>query len=263
MNSRTVYRTSRAGSAVLASILLLAGCGGAGGPGFGPGPSGAVTTDPSAAPTRSTVAPTLSAGAASTPPPNAAPVPSPGSSSVPRPAGPLSTTLAAALTTVPPEALVLPPASRTGVVEWESVGLDCRLGRPAGARAMRSDQEGDGAFETSVTVQQVAAFADAAAAQAEANRVSAAMRACAQNPQLTTKAVPVGAQGVGLAYSYGPTSSDYPYGSCLVLTRRGNALSMSGSKFGEGSLGSATEAATTLAREGWEALCVFDRTRGC
>ncbi len=128
---------------------------------------------------------------------------------------------------------------------------------------MRSDSEGDGKFEKPVTVQQVAAFADVAAARAEADRVAASMRACAQNPQLATMAVPVGAQGVGLAYSYGRASSSYPYGSYVVLTRRGNALSMSGSKFGENSLASAAEVATTLAREGWDALCVFDRTRGC
>ena len=161
--------------------------------------------------------------------------------------------------------MVLPAGAVPGVVEWVSLSTDCSLGTPRPAVGMLSNQQGTGAQEEPVSIQQVAIFPDVDTAVAEADRVSRVMARCASAPAYSSAPVPVGAQGIGLAYGYGGagSSDSYPFGSHLVLTRRGNALSLTGSVGGEGSPARARKVATDLANQAWSALCGYDRTRGC
>ncbi len=99
-----------------------------------------------------------------------------------------------------------------GVVGWR-VPEACAAGVPEGAVAMRTVQQGDGETESQVGVQQVAVFADADAAVAEADRLAAALTACpghASDTETTDVAEPldVGAQGTGLATDDDGASAD-------------------------------------------------------
>ena len=229
-------------AAMAVAIVVSAGCGG--------GDDAAAPPQASAVPTIASTAPTTTTAPSSTQTPTTS-APAPTSSSLEPP-----------VTTADPRAVVL-AAPRTGIVDWNQLGRKCALGAPGAASDMLSAQDGDGKFERPLPVQQVAVFPDVDAAVAEADRIAAAMAGCSSDPQYTTTPVEVGAQGVGLEYQYGGSSPAYPFGSYLVLTRRGNALTLVGSMAGEGSLERATEVGTDLANRGWAALCVYDRTSGC
>jgi glucose/arabinose dehydrogenase len=165
------------------------------------------------------------------------------------------------------------PAQRqesAGVVDWR-FPTSCDAGAPDTATAMRTVSQGDGAAEATIGVQQVAVFADADAAVAEADRLVAALTACttyASDTSTTYVVEPldVGAQGTGLATDYYGSSASAPLdeaiGSYLALTRRGTAVTLVGSEGGESVVGTARVDATTQAQAAWELLCRYDEA-GC
>lgn len=157
-----------------------------------------------------------------------------------------------------------------GVVAWRFPQA-CDTGAPDTATAMRTVSQGDGAEEASIGVQQVAVFADAEAAVAEADRLVAALTACttyASDTSTTYVVEPldVGAQGTGLATDYYGSSASAPLdeaiGSYLAVTRRGTALTLVGSEGGEALVGAARTEATAQAQAAWELLCRYDEA-GC
>ncbi|MFF1530838.1 hypothetical protein [Cellulomonas sp. NPDC058312] len=165
------------------------------------------------------------------------------------------------------------PAQRqesAGVVAWRFPQA-CDTGAPESATAMRSVSQGDGEAEAAIGVQQVAVFADADAAVAEADRITAALTACttyASDTSTTYVVEPldVGAQGAGLATDYYGSSASAPLdeaiGSYLAVTRRGTAITLVGSEGGESLVGTARTDATTQAQTAWELLCRYDEA-GC
>jgi glucose/arabinose dehydrogenase len=207
-----------------------------------------------------------------TPPPTTAPATPSASSSTAAPAPDVPGD-------VPAEAL-LPatawPASggareeSEGVVDWR-LPQACATGGPAGALAMRTVAQGDGAAEAPVGVQQVAVLADADAAMAEVDRLTAALTACtgyASDSSTTYVVEPlaVGAQGVGLATDYYGSSAsgdlDGAIGSYLGVTRRGAAVTVVALEGGESTVGAARETVTGATQAAWELLCAYD-AEGC
>ncbi|QHT57338.1 hypothetical protein GXP71_15500 [Cellulomonas sp. H30R-01] len=171
----------------------------------------------------------------------------------------------AAWTVVGPGA---PRDESTGVVDWR-LPEACAAGDPTGASAMRTVSQGSGEFEAPVGVQQVAVLADADAAVAEAERLTAALGTCTEGEPPTryvAEPLAVGAQGLGLATDYyGASASgalDDAMGTYVAVTRRGNAVMLVGLDGGEGTVGSARTTVSGLAQQGWELLCPFD-SAGC
>jgi hypothetical protein len=174
---------------------------------------------------------------------------------------------------LPDTAWDLPAGQRqdsAGVVDWQFPG-SCGVGAPETATAMRTITQGDGEAEAQVGLQQVALFADADAAVAEADRVVAALTACAAAPgaggtTYVVEPVEVGAQGTGLATDYYGASAggslDDAMGSYLALTRRGSAITLVGVEGGESTVGAARGTATAQTQSAWALLCGYDST-GC
>ncbi|MDC7122775.1 hypothetical protein OMK64_14665 [Cellulomonas fimi] len=161
-----------------------------------------------------------------------------------------------------------PRDESTGAVDWRLPGA-CAAGAPTDATAMRTVSQGTGEFESPVGVQQVAVLADADAAVAEAERLTAALGACTEGEPPTryvSEPLAVGAQGLGLATDYyGASASgslDDAMGTYVAVTRRGNAVMLVGLDGGEGTVGSARTTVSGLAQQGWELLCPFD-SAGC
>ena len=158
-------------------------------------------------------------------------------------------------------------APTPGVTDWR-LPESCAVGAPATASAMLGVEHGDGALESSVGVQQVAVFADADAAVAEADRVAAALARCAADPGAPSRYVveplAVGAQGLGLATDYYGTEGDVStaIGTYLALTRRGTAVTLVSAEGGESNVGAAREELTARAGAAWELLCTYD-AEGC
>lgn len=211
-----------------------------------------------------------------TPPPSSSAPPA-ASPSEPEPSDPAPS--APTATEVPAEAM-LPETSWTGteggrqdspgVVAWR-LPEACAAGAPEGASAMRTVQQGDGGTESQVGVQQVAVFADADAAVAEADRLGAALTACpeyASDTETTYVVEPldVGAQGTGLATDhYGASADgdlDTAMGSYLATTRRGTAVTVVAIEGGEGTVGDARATVTAQAQAAWGLLCAYD-SAGC
>lgn len=233
--------------ALTAVALALAGC---------------SATDPGADPT--------------TPPPTSPGTPPATNPSAPTPS---ATPTTAPATDVPPDAM-LPETSWTGteggrqdaagVVDWR-LPEACAVGAPEGATAMRTVQQGDGEVESQVGVQQVALFADADAAVAEADRLAAALTACttyAFDTETTYVVEPldVGAQGTGLATDYYGASADgdldTAMGSYLASTRRGTAVTVVALEGGESTVGDSRATVTAQAQAAWDLLCAYD-SAGC
>ena len=249
--------TRRTGSHSVAVLVLglLAGCGGSA--------AGDVAGDPGA-PRSST---TLAAPSATSASPAAAP-PSP---AVPR--------------DVPQEVLLpaagLEPADgpRTvaeGTVAWR-LPEACRAGAPEAAVAMRTLQQGDGAFEAPVAVQQVAVHADAASASAEVARVQGALVDCVRRATTPTGAgetstryllsrSDVGADGVRLVVDYYGVTADDPaadgLGYAVVLTRRGTAVTLVAAEGGESSISASRTEVARTAQQAWQLLCRY-QVDGC
>jgi hypothetical protein len=210
---------------------------------------------------------------AATPAPTADPTTPPGPTPAP------TTTGTPAVADLPPEVLLpdsawdADPGQRqesAGVVDWR-FPPSCDTGAPDTATAMRTVSQGDGEAEAVIGVQQVAVFADADAAVAEADRLVAALTACttyASDTSTTYVVEPldVGAQGTGLATDYYGSSASAPLdeaiGSYLALTRRGTAVTLVGFEGGESLVGTARTDATTQAQTAWELLCRYDEA-GC
>lgn len=157
-----------------------------------------------------------------------------------------------------------------GVVDWR-LPQACAAGTPSDAVAMRTVAQGAGAEEAAVGVQQVAVFADADAAVAEADRLAAALTACtgyASDTATTYVVEPldVGAQGLGFATDYYGTSADGDLdgavGSYLGATRRGTAVTVVVQEGGESTVAAARETVTGATRAAWELLCAYD-SAGC
>lgn len=156
-----------------------------------------------------------------------------------------------------------------GVAAWRLPDL-CGAGEPAGATAMRTVTQGDGAEESPVGVQQVALFADADTAATEAGRLADALDACAANVEgestYVAEPVDVGAEGTGLATDYYGASADgdldEALGSYLATTRRGTAVTLVALDGGESTVGAARDTVTAQAQAAWELLCAYDE-EGC
>lgn len=161
-------------------------------------------------------------------------------------------------------------AEAEGVADWH-LPEACADGGPADATAMRTATEGDGAAEGVVGVHQVAVFADADAATAEAARLADLLAACAaqdgaEGTTYAVEPVDVGAQGTGLATDYyGSGESgdlDTALGTYLTTTRRGAAVALVALDGGESTVGAARETVSEQARAAWELLCRYEQA-GC
>lgn len=156
-----------------------------------------------------------------------------------------------------------------GVSAW-ALPDSCAIDPPAAA-AMRGVTVGTGEFEAPVGLQQVAVFADADTAVAEADRLVAALTSCSPAADDTqTRYLPepvaVGAQGTGLATDYYGAaesgSEDAALGSYLAVTRRGAAITLVANDGGESTIGVARSEVTDRLQAAWELLCRYD-SAGC
>jgi len=174
-------------------------------------------------------------------------------------------------TDVPPEVLLTAevlgavadaPRETVEVVTPWRLPPDCAVHPPTTATAMRTQQLGDGQYESVIAVQQVAAFPDADVAVAEAARLAAALERCTtaegSSNLYTVEDVAVGAQGRGLSTGFYGDTSDDALGTYLVVTRRGSAVALVGGEAGERSIGSARDQETAHASAGWELLGRYD-----
>jgi len=253
--------TAAAATAVLtAGLTVLTGCG------AGPAGDGASTSEPPL----STASPSQAPSSASPSPTSAAPTTSASS--------PVPTAVDAAVL-LPESAFAPRDGGRTvseGVEPWV-LSTSCDLGSPGGAASMTGVRQGDGELEVPVGLQQVAVYADATDAQAEAQRVGAAARACAEaagagpsedggNTRYLVEQVPVGADGTGIATDYyGATAGDpdaVVIGDYVVVTRRGTAVTLVGESGGEDSTDRARTTVVALAQQAWERLCPYEQA-GC
>lgn len=233
---------------ILALVTVLGGC------------SGAASPESATAPTATATAPTATASA---PAPSAEPTPEP---------APVTTTL-------PPEAMLTGAdfqqdgvdAVVTEPLEAWALPETCAAGAPSTAVASRGVAFGDGAYESTVGMHQVAVFADVEAATAEAQRLADVMAACAAVPAegggaFVVEDVAVGAQGTGLAVDYyGASASgdvDSALGYYVAMTRRGNAVTLSGQLGGEWTVGVSRTNAVSTSQAAWELLCIYD-SAGC
>lgn len=199
---------------------------------------------------------------------------------------PRTTTSSAPATPVPtdlPEDVLLPASAlqpedgprdvRRGVEPWV-LSTGCDLGSPMAAVQMLSLRQGDGAFEVPVGVHQVAVFADASAAQAEAERVAAAAGTCAASApgsdggdtRYLVAGLDVGATGTSIVTDYyGVTATDPAadgIGDAVAVTRRGTAVVLVGAAGGESSMSAARTLVAGYAQQAWERLCRY-QVDGC
>lgn len=157
-----------------------------------------------------------------------------------------------------------PRQVETGVGVW-AVPEGCN--GPPDAVAMLTLTQGTGEYEEPVGIQQVAVFANADAAVAGADALTAALEECARNSGgYALEDVAVGAQGHGFATDYDGSVTDGPLeeavGDYMVFTRRGSAITLIGTLGGEATVGAARDQATAAARQAWEQLCRYDAS-GC
>lgn len=255
-------RTSRTAVIVVAAALVLAGC------------SDSSSPDPEA--TSQSAEPTTSPSATESAEPTQEPSEEPSESAEPtedptEPAGPVT---ALPATVLLPQAELFPEEGpRTefeGLVDWV-FPVSCGVGGPETALVMQSVSQGDGTFEVPVGHHQVAVFADADAAVAEADRVTAALEACAGpgddgQSRLVTEPVDVGAQGVALVVDYygvlEANGDEGTLGYVTAVTRRGNAVTLVSSEGGESSVGASRERVVGELGAAWDLLCDYD-SAGC
>ncbi|WP_149203733.1 hypothetical protein [Actinotalea subterranea] len=164
-----------------------------------------------------------------------------------------------------------PRQESRGITDWR-LPEACAAGIASTALDMATVTQGDGELEAQVGVQQVAVFADADAAVAEADRLAAAIDGCQGtaadgSTAYVREPLEVGAQGLGLATDYYGASAegavdDGALGSYLALTRRGTAVTLVALEGGESTVGTARETVTGHAGQAWELLCRYD-SAGC
>ncbi|WP_298455485.1 hypothetical protein [uncultured Cellulomonas sp.] len=141
------------------------------------------------------------------------------------------------------------------------------------AASMLTVTQGTGEMEQGVSLHQVAVFADADAAVAAADALTATLTACAErgpgegrDTRYALESIPVGAQGSGFAVDYYGASGAHPLdgaiGRYLATTRRGNAVTVVGTLSGEATVGAARDQVVGWAQSAWELLCGYD-SRGC
>ncbi|NCT91554.1 hypothetical protein GXB85_11405 [Cellulomonas sp. APG4] len=138
------------------------------------------------------------------------------------------------------------------------------------ASAMLTLTQGTGEFEMAVGLHQVAVFPDADAAVEAADALVAELTRCAEAGAdggiLVLEEIPVGAQGHGLAIDYYGASADgdldTAIGRYLALTRRGAAVTLTGTLGGEANVAAAREEVVGWAQQAWELLCAHD-VDGC
>lgn len=247
---RPTTRSLALPAAATVAVLLLAGCSDDAAPSASPTPSATSEQSPTPSP---------SAEPSETPSPSPEPT---AQTALPEEAMLTAAALGApegtvAVVTEPVDAWALPEA--------------CAAGAPTTAVVSRGLAYGDGAFESTVGIQQVAVFADADAASVEAQRLTNAVAACAgagpdgQTAYLAEE-VAVGAQGTGLIVDYygvyAAGTGDESLGYYVVTTRRGNAVTLVGQVGGEATVGVSRENAVASTQAAWELLCVFD-AEGC
>jgi len=238
-------RTSTRTTALVASALVLAAC--------------AASPDDATEPPAGTPSSAPSAGSTET-------------SAPPDPGGTVPTG-APADVLLPAEAwapVTGPREESEGTTAWH-LPEACAGSGPEDAVAMRTATQGDGADEAQVGVQQVAVFADADLAAAEAARLADAVEVCAaqggaEGTVYVVEPLDVGAQGTGLAtdhYGAGEGGDlDGALGTYLATTRRGTAVTLVALDGGESTVGAAREVVSGTARAAWDLLCRYDEA-GC
>lgn len=208
------------------------------------------------------------------PSPEPTPTPEPSAEPAPTPEAP------PALTTLAPE-VMLPgsaygaetdtPSEITELVDAWALPESCGVGGSSTALVSRAVAYGDGAYESVVGIQQLAVFPDAGTARAEMDRIHREASLCvniAQDGQTiyAVESIGVGAQGIGLATDYYGSSAtgnlDEAMGYYVVMTRRGNAVTLVGYVGGESTIGPSRENAVSTSQAAWELLCVYD-SAGC
>jgi hypothetical protein len=256
-------RTSRTAVLLVAAALVLAGC--------------SDDASPDADPTSQSAEPTATPSATETAEPTDAPTEEPTATEEPteeptqEPAAPVTELPATVL--LPAAALFPEDGPRTefeGLVDW-TFPVSCAVGGPESALVMQSVSQGDGTFEVPVGHHQVAVFADADAAVAEVDRITAALGACAGvapdgQTHLVTETVEVGAQGIALVVDYygalEANGDEGTLGYVTAVTRRGNAVTLVSSEGGESSVGASRERVVGELEAAWDLLCGYD-SAGC
>ncbi|GMA33452.1 hypothetical protein [Litorihabitans aurantiacus] len=253
-------RTAAAtGAALLAGALALTACSSGDDAESTETVTETATTSPSESPTAT---PTSEPAEPSEP---AGPTES-DTSAPPAPAPPTTVT---ADTLLPPDVLGTadqPREETAGVTAWR-LSEACDQVTPEAADMVTVSQ-GSGEFEEPVGLQQVAVFADSDAAATAADALAAAFGSCTAQEATAYVVEPleVGAQGTGLATDYYGASTagplDEALGSYVALTRRGNAVVLTGYEGGEAQVGTARENTTALLDDAWQRLCGYD-SAGC
>lgn len=246
---------------VVAAALVLAGCS-----------DGSPDPGTSSQSTGPTASPSVTESAEPTPAPSDEPSEGAEPTEEPtEPSGPATdlpaTVLLSQSQLVPEEG---PRTELEGLVDWV-FPVSCGVGGPETALVMQSVSQGDGTFEVPVGHHQVAVFTDAEAAVAEADRVTAALDACAGTGDdgqsvLVTQPVDVGAQGVALVVDYygalEANGDEGTLGYVTAVTRRGNAVTLVSSEGGESSVAASRERVLGELGAAWEKLCAYD-SAGC
>jgi hypothetical protein len=214
-------------------------------------------------------APSAGASPSASPPPSTATTPSAPASDDPA-AGPATPTdvpadvmLPAAVFDASTEAF----SEATDIEPWRLPGSCGDAPAPAGASGMRLHAHGDGEAETVVGIHQVAAFGTVDDAVAAATALVEALGGCTDTTGSGTtygvEPVAVGAQGHGLAtWYYGAQGGGDGMGTYLVVTRRGNAVTLVSGEGGERTVGGARTQTVAQAQQAWERLCGFE-VAGC
>lgn len=255
-------RTPRTAVLVVAAALVLAGCSDDAAPDAAPTSPSAEATTPAA---------TETAEPTDVPAEEPTTTQEPAEEPTQEPAAPVTELPATVL--LPAEALFPDEGPRTeheGLVDW-TFPVSCAVGGPGSALVMQSVSQGDGTFEVPVGHHQVAVFADADAAVAEVDRITAALGACSGvapdgQTHLVTEPVEVGAQGIALVVDYygalEANGDEGALGYVTAVTRRGNAVTLVSSEGGESSVGASRERVVGELEAAWDLLCGYD-SAGC
>lgn len=245
---------------VTAAALVLTGCGGS------DTSEGEGSPSASASPTEETTAPEPTGSASATEEPSASPTAEPTDAADPV----TDLTVDVLLPAAGLDPAEGPRTESEGVVDWV-LPAPCAVGAPTTALAMRSVVQGDGLYEVPVGHHQVAVFADADAAVAEAARIGETLTGCTgsapdDGTRTVAEPVEVGAQGRGLVVDYHGTfalsGDEDALGYYTAVTRRGNAVTLVASVGGESTVSVSREVVVGELSAAWELLCSYDAA-GC
>lgn len=252
---RLVFR--HAAVVCLASLAFVAGCS------DGAAPADTTTTS---APAEETSPPE--------PSPEPTPAPEPSAEPTPAPVAPPALTTLASEVMLPGSAYGAQtdtPSEITETVDAWALPESCGVGGPSTALVSRAVAYGDGELESVVGIQQLAVFPDRGTASAEMNRIHIEASICVNIVQdgqtiYEVESIGVGAEGIGLVTDYYGSSTagnlDEAMGYYVVMTRRGNAVTLVGYVGGESTIGLSRENAVSTSQAAWDLLCAYD-SAGC